>query len=363
MALEKGVSGMLEALTYIEKRKAEGPVDISTCLYATSSYWYKNLELQLKVHHKNTTKYFHIDWENPTEDDDEYPLKATAPENSSADIFDLFMSIEEDLSPETKETLMWIFDEVCNKERKQYVLLEAQDNGYQYISKLEDAKEIEANTNGVLPFDYVEKYNELDAYLEERTIYPPEELFTIEEVVERIREINLYKTIIIDIDYNVDATMIIVQAEDNKSFAVSVDILPDAEFDEEEMSVATYYLMALFIQATADKSLYKDLTDIEIRQCVRMMLEFQSNSAAEVAGASSTTTTTSTTTSTPASSFRPQVYSGVPADSKSGDDTDSKDKGKGTKGASGKNSKDSSWPNSDYPRSDNIWDDGYYPYD
>jgi len=370
MALnDKGLIGMKECLDYIEEHKAdEGGVDITTKLYAKSAYYAQNLELSVKVKHANTTKYFRIDWDNPTEDDDEFPIELNAPENSAQDIFDLFMSIDDEMSPETHTALLWVFDAVCEKESKHYVIREAEDTGYKYLSKLEDEKEIEANIDGVLPFDYVERYNELDAQLETLTVYPPEEITTVDGMVERLRDINANKTIIVDIDYNLDGTMIVVQAEDNKSFMVSVDLIPDAELDEEEISVATYYLMAMF-DIAAKTGNYENLSDIEIRQCIRMLLEFQSNSAAdEVASSTASTTIVSSTSSTAGSPFRPATYDGV---SKGTTKTPSGSRGK----KSGKKNKDKSkkkgsafpdYPEDqdgiDYSRSSSLFDDTY-PYD
>lgn len=372
---EKGVIGMLECLEYIrDHRNDEGGVEITTSLYSNSAYYFLNLELEVKVHHGGVTKYFHVEWTNPTEDNDEYPIKVNASTDSALDIFDLFMSIDDEISPETHEELLKLFDAVCDKERKTYALRMSADNNFQYIARLTDEKEIETNTDGILPFNYVDRFNELDQHLEEVTEYPPAELTTAADMVDRLREINNEKTIIIDIDYNLDATLIVVQAENNKSFSIGVDVIEDLELDEEEVGVATYYLMAMFMEATKDKEAFPDVTDMEIRQVARMLLEFQTNSSAEVASSTSKTTTKAVETVSTATTFRPATYSGVPADSHadasqgSSNGGSKKGKGKKNKNKPTKSKRDSAFPDYEGPSdggsvysssSPTLWDDAY----
>ena len=374
MALKSGVAGMQEALDFInENREVEGGLVITTQLYSKSAYWFKNLELKISVQMGNTTKYFHVEWENPGPEEDntwpEYPLEAAAPKNCAMDIYDLYMTIDEDITPDTHVMLMYLFDEVCRQEAKQYARFISEDNGYQYITKLEDAKDIESNTDGILPFDYVRKYNELDAHLEELTEYPPEEVKDIDTFVANIRDLNASKTVIVDIDYNLDATLIIIQAEDRKSFSVSVDLVPDADFDEEEINVATYYLMAMFNTAVADITKYEGLTNQEVRQCDRMMLEFQTNSAAEEVAKStpSTTVVKTVNTATAGSTFRPATYDGISKPASTG--TVSSGKGKKNKGKHNKQKSKDPFPDfdggidSDYSRSGDLFGADAYPYD
>lgn len=374
MALKSGVAGMQEALDFInENREVEGGLVITTQLYSKSAYWHKNLELKISVQMGNTTKYFHVDWENPGPEEDntwpEYPLEATAPKNCAMDLYDLYKTIEEDITPDTHIMLMYLFDEVCRQEAKQYARFVSEDNGYNYITKLEDAKDIEANTDGILPFDYVKKYNELDAHLEELTEYPPEEVKDIDTFVANIRDLNASKTVIVDIDYNLDATLIIIQAEDRKSFSVGVDLVPDVDFDEEEINVATYYLMAMFNTAVADITKYEGMTNQEVRQCDRMMLEFQTNSAAEEVAKStpSTTVVKTVSTATVGSTFRPATYDGVSKPASTG--TVSGGKGKKNKGKHNKQKSKDPFPDydggndADYPRSGDLFGGDAYPYD
>lgn len=374
MALKSGVAGMQEALDFINaNREVEGGLVITTQLYSKSAYWHKNLELKISVQMGNTTKYFHVDWENPGPEEDntwpEYPLEAAAPKNCAMDLYDLYKTIKEDITPDTHIMLMYLFDEVCRQEAKQYARFVSEDNGYNYITKLEDAKDIEANTDGILPFDYVRKYNELDAYLEELTEYPPEEVKDIATFVANIRDLNASKTVIADIDYNLDATLIIIQAEDRKSFSVGVDLVPDVDFDEEEINVATYYLMAMFNTAVADITKYEGMTNQEVRQCDRMMLEFQTNSAAEEVAKStpSTTVVKTVSTATVGSTFRPATYDGVSKPASTG--TVSGGKGKKNKGKHNKQKSKDSFPDynggndADYPRSWDLFGGDAYPYD
>lgn len=316
--VKEGLAGLQEALDYINKERETNALKITTCVFDKSAYYHKNLELKISVQSGTTTEHFHIGWENPFKEDNDYeeyfPIEGKALNNSSKDIFDLFMNIKEEISPDTHVMIMYLFDEVCHAESKEFKLMVSEDNGIQFIRKLEGDETPETNENGVLPFDYVSRYNELEAHLEELTEYPPEEVTEIDTFVAKMRDLNASKTILVDIDYNIDATLVIIQAEDKKSFSVNVNLIPELDVDDDEMNVASYYLLAMFHTAVADKEKYTDITDKEIRQIDRMVLEFQTNSAAEEVAKSSTSTTvvkTVNTTAAPGSTFRAATYDGV----------------------------------------------------